>query len=312
MRTYGLKLFFLQVSLLSTLACYAQSLASQPTLEPSVIVSDITAFWKAYDRFWQDTTKNPFEEYLEKGSVGLMDFIPTRIVSAQALKDKVKKESNYYDIIRSSKTDIHNVGNLVQQTFIALKQIYPNAVLPNVYLVIGRISSGGTATANGIIVGYETFCSEQAVTTGGRKSLPPEWIPALVAHELIHFQQHYSHTRNTLLKISLQEGCADFLAELMGYKEVRFMNGNAYEYGDKHEKELWERFSNEKESLDYSDWFYNSGRIKDIPSDLGYWMGYKICKAYYNNAQNKQQALKDMLQINDFEEFLRKSGYPLR
>ena len=307
-----MKFFLLKVILLLRLTCCAQSPSDYGASAPNVITSDVTAFWEVYDRFWQDTTQNPFEAYLETGSAGLKDFIPTRIISAPALKLSVIEDHEYYDKIRISQPDVHRISSVVQQTFTALKKIYPHAALPDVYLVIGRITSGGTATENGIIVGLETFSASEVTSISGRKSLPLNYIPDLVAHELIHFQQHYAHGSFTLLNTSLREGSADFIASLMGYPGVKLMNGNVYEYGDEHEKELWTKFDKEKESIDYSDWLYNFGSVQDFPSDLGYWMGYKICEAYYYNAQNKLQALKDMLLINDFEEFLCNSGYPLK
>lgn len=56
--------FLVQVALLLPQICYAQPSGSHHNSEPLVVVSDVLAFWKAYDRFWQDTTQNPFEEYI--------------------------------------------------------------------------------------------------------------------------------------------------------------------------------------------------------------------------------------------------------
>lgn len=276
-----------------------------------VTISDIASFWKAYDSFWQDTTKNPFVDYLANGSTGLQDFIPTRIKSAQALKATVKQERSYYDRIRLSKFDTNEIVHQLEGTLTALREIYPEAILPNVYVVIGRVSSGGTATSNGIIIGFETFSSQPATTSNGRKSTAVELMSALVAHELIHFQQAYPQSVNTLLKLALLEGSANFIATLMGYEISKF-NSDAYAYGRLHEQELWKRFVQEKNSEDYSGWLYNFGRAKDVPVDLGYWMGYQICDSYYQHAANKQQAIKAMLHIIDLEKFLTASEYHMK
>jgi hypothetical protein len=301
-------LFFLAVFCFS-ISLLAQSEVGSKEIAPQVIVSDVASFWKAYDLFWQDTTRNPFENYLAHGSVGLMDFIPNRINSAAALKSKVVREKHYYDAVRSAEQEIDAVKAHVNEVFASLRKIYAEASMPHVYFVIGRISSGGTATSNGIIIGYETFSRNEVTTSGGRKSLSLDMIPSIVAHEAIHFQQKNEKGSNTLLKISLLEGGADFIADLMGYNQVKHLNGNVYEYGEQHEKELWEKFKLEKDNLDYSDWLYNQGRVKGRPSDLGYWMGYKICAAYYNNAAEKGKAIQDILQVEDYEAFLIASGY---
>jgi hypothetical protein len=48
------------------------------------------------------------------------------------------------------------------------------------------------------------------------------------------------------------------------------------------------------------------------PPDLGYFMGYKISESYYKNARDKRQAIKDILEINDFDKFLKQSKYHLK
>jgi uncharacterized protein YjaZ len=42
---------------------------------------------------------------------------------------------------------------------------------------------------------------------------------------------------------------------------------------------------------------------------LGYWIGYRIAKAYYARAQDKQAAIHDMLNIDDARAFLDASGF---
>jgi len=60
---------------------------------------------------------------------------------------------------------------------------------------------------------------------------------------------------------------------------------------------------------DNSLWLYNGNSIKDRPADLGYYMGYKIAEAYYKNAADKKQAVRDILEIKDFAAFLKASRY---
>jgi hypothetical protein len=42
---------------------------------------------------------------------------------------------------------------------------------------------------------------------------------------------------------------------------------------------------------------------------LFYYVGYKIVESYYNRAKDKKQAVKDILDIKDFNAFLNASGY---
>jgi hypothetical protein len=48
---------------------------------------------------------------------------------------------------------------------------------------------------------------------------------------------------------------------------------------------------------------------KSRPKDLGYWIGYKIIKSYYMKTKNKMDAVKDILNIQDFNQFLIDSEY---
>jgi len=43
--------------------------------------------------------------------------------------------------------------------------------------------------------------------------------------------------------------------------------------------------------------------------DLGYYVGYRISKAYYENSCDKRQAVRDVLNIRDFQDFFRRSRY---
>jgi uncharacterized protein YjaZ len=57
------------------------------------------------------------------------------------------------------------------------------------------------------------------------------------------------------------------------------------------------------------DWLCNGSQVKGRPADLGYYIGYKICEAYYRNAANKRQAVRDILEVKDFQQFLQASQY---
>jgi len=53
------------------------------------------------------------------------------------------------------------------------------------------------------------------------------------------------------------------------------------------------KFLADQDKTDLSDWLNNSTYEK--PADLGYWVGYRIMKAYYQHATDKRQALRDIL-----------------
>lgn len=56
-----------------------------------------------------------------------------------------------------------------------------------------------------------------------------------------------------------------------------------------------------------SNWLFNGTPEK--PGDLGYWVGYRIAKTYYQRASDKRQAFREILEMTDPKAFLAKSGW---
>jgi uncharacterized protein YjaZ len=198
-------------------------------------------------------------------------------------------------------------------SFKKLKEIYPDARFPNVYFVIGRMNAGGTVTFKGLLIGVEMYGKTDdasvAELTGWKKASVSriEEIPFIVAHELVHYQQKYGLDGElSLLGKSLHEGSADFIGELIAGGSI---NQQLHEYGNPREKQLWLEFKKEMNNKDTSNWLYQGDKAKDKPADLGYYVGYKIVESYYNKAKDKKQAIKDILDIKDFNGFLKASGY---
>lgn len=73
------------------------------------------------------------------------------------------------------------------------------------------------------------------------------------------------------------------------------------------EQEIESAFVPDVDKHDISKWLYNS--TMEQPSDLGYWVGYRIVKAYYLRAADKKAAVREILQMRDPKAFLAKSGW---
>lgn len=198
-------------------------------------------------------------------------------------------------------------------SFVKLKEIYPDAVFPDVYFLVGRMNAGGTVTFKGLLNGIEMYgktddASIAELSSWKKSSVGGiERIPFIVAHELIHYQQKYGLFDDlNLLGRSLHEGSADFIGKLISGGND---NQKLHEYGNPREKQLWLEFKKEMNNMDTSNWLYQGDKAKDKPADLGYFIGYKITESYYNRAKDKKQAIKDILDIKDFNGFLKTSGY---
>lgn len=264
-------------------------------LESQFITKDIKNFWNAFDSLEAGYKGNPFDKfYIKSGSPGIQAFMNNRIESSESLLNKVKERKEDYLKARENSLRMLNNEKQCRSTFMALKYLYPQAVFPPVYFVIGRFNSGGHSDTKGLIIGAEMVQSES--------------VPYIVAHELIHYQQDSLTKENLfLLAACINEGSADFIGELISGGGP---NRETYKYGNAHEKKLWLEFKkimNDRE--DSHDWMYNYKPKNGYPPDLGYWIGYRITQSYYNKAKNKQKAVHEILHIKDYRKFLEQSGY---
>ncbi len=281
--------------------------------EARLITSDIAAFWRAYDRAAAGNAQTVYEEeYLQKGSYGLRQFTRHRIGNAANLVATIEKHPRYYASIRQSSLRLTSMEGQIRAGFRKLKDLYPASVFPDVYFTIGAMNSGGTTTGKGLLIGVEMYgitpqTPYDELSNWHKAVLKPiEALPSIVAHELVHYQQKYSLANQTLLAQTINEGAADFIAELISGGNI---NDHLHKYANARERELWTEFQQEMNGKDLSKWLYQGDRIKDRPADLGYWMGYRICEAYYRRATDKKQALREILEIKDFEAFLAASRY---
>lgn len=203
----------------------------------------------------------------------------------------------------------------MQASFRKLKSIYDDAVFPNVYFLIGCLNAGGTTADPGLLIGTEMYgrtanTPDEELDDWLRQVLKPaDAIPYIVAHELVHYQQKYPKGQLTLLGESIKEGSADFIGELISGKHI---NAHVHEYANPRERQLWMEFKTEMNGTNLSNWLAQGDQAKGRPADLAYYIGYQICEAYYRSAKDKKQAVKDILEIKDFNQFVKESGYEER
>ncbi len=278
-----------------------------------IVTSDIALFWKAYDLAKPENDLIVFrDEYLRKGSIGLKEFTRARIGSSCGLVDAIDKHPKYYPSLREGSLKVDSYKERIRASFHRLNEKYDGAVFPNVYFLVGRMNSAGTLTAEGLLIGIDMFGRTKNMPleelSDWHKAVikPSEAIPFVVAHELIHYQQKYPTEHTTLLQQAITEGSADFIAELIAGGHG---NEHLHAYGNPREKELWLEFKKEMTGTDSSNWLFQGDKAKNRPADLGYYIGYKICEAYYKHTVDKKQAIKDILEVKDFEQFLKTSKY---
>ena len=185
------------------------------------------------------------------------------------------------------------------------------------YFTVGGLRSGGTTMNDMVLIGSEIATGNASTDVS---EFPNKWLEgvfknqqsdnlvALNIHEYIHTQQ--KGEPKDLLGQAIKEGACDFITELV---LGRPLQNNYIVYGREHEATLKDQFKKEMFTGFYSNWLYNGSSAKTV-ADLGYFMGYTICKTYYSNADDKKKAVKEIIELkysdNDaIDKFLQRSKY---
>jgi len=309
---------FLLLALVLTVFC--SNLAAQK--QTAIHTEDIDNFWAAYDAIQKtnDLSKKMEiinSQYINIGSKGLKAFMVTRQYNDTLWIELIDKLPKFWNSIRPNTLAIKHKTAELELGVKKLKAIYPDLKPAEIYFTVGGLRSGGTVKDNLILVGAEIatgnvntdvseFSNDWFKNVFKEQSL--DNIVYLNIHEYIHTQQNPNGS--SLLGQVIREGSCDFIAELCLQKPVKtkYMN-----YGLANAASIKANFKKELFSDSFDNWLYN-GKQRSEDADLGYYIGYEICKAYYQQAKNKKQAIKDIIELNfgsdnAVELFLEKSGF---
>ena len=284
-----------------------------------IVTEDIPRFWAAYDAALpalaaHDTTAASAvieRDYLDPGTDGLLSYVAVKIGGPRQLAGTLMRYPAYYASIRANTLALPDAAPQIRDGLRALTALYPEAAFPDVYLLIGVLTSGGTSLEPGLTIGSEMYSAAADSPLGemspGLQGIigRADALPHTVVHELVHANQDFSGTW-TVLRNVLVEGGADFLSDLAlpGRRDAHYTT-----WGRAHDRAVWTRFMAEKDSLDYSQWTGNSSfRADDWTGDLGYYVGAEICRGYYDAVPDKAQAVRDLLAMRDPAAILAASG----
>ncbi|MDO7850043.1 gliding motility protein GldB-related protein [Hymenobacter convexus] len=276
--------------------------------------TDIDHFWTAYAAARRDTAQARAvfrREYFDKASAGLRDYYDLKIKDDKFFTKRILQRPNYYNSIRPTTLAIASEKPKIVAAFRHFQELYPAVRFQNIYFVVGGWVSGGTVSDAGLLIGADQTANGPGVNTSElslvqrNRCAPVAEMPSLMVHELVHRNQ--GPQDGTLLSYALNEGMADFVAELV---TGHITNARLHPYGNAHEKQLWADFQKEMLGTNPDNWMANGNQeTPEKPCDLGYYVGYRIVQAYYKQATDKKQALADILSIRDAKAFLARSRY---
>jgi len=276
---------------------------------PRFITEDVDRFYEIYDAAGGHPSAAQLDRnYLAPGTAGLHDFARLRRVTGERIAAAITDRPEIYVGARRCLAVLPAVKQRLAAAFGRLTALYPEARLAPVTIVVGRGRPVGITDPSGVTMGLEALCAADFMDP----NLEDRFVHT-IAHEYGHIQQSAAlqalepgDPQATVLRMSLMEGVGEFTAELIS-GGVGENQQKAWTRGK--EAEIETAFVRDQDTTDLSAWMYNGPGDAAHPSDLGYWVGYRIVKAYYAAARDKHQALKDIFEMPDPKAFLAKSGW---
>lgn len=271
---------------------------------PNVQIEDIALFYRLYDAAdGQPTAEQLQADYIDAGSEGLRTLARLRNVTGARIAESIANRPEIYGNARACAEALPRVQRRLAHALRNLREIYPQMRTPDVTIVVGRgrpVGVGGPET--GVQIGLEALCAADFMNP----NLEDRFVH-IIAHEFVHVQQAPALAESeglTVLEASMVEGVAEFVGELIS-GGVGSQHVHAHVVG--RETEIETAFAAEMDRRDQSNWLYNTGAHAD--PDLGYWVGYRIVRSYYQHAADKRRAVREILEMTDARAFLAASGW---
>jgi hypothetical protein len=275
-----------------------------PASQDAVIeIDDVYRFYRLYESTAGQPTAEQLQQYIDTGSPGLRVFAEQRRTTGVRIAEAIAKSPATFSEARRCVDALPRVRRRLGDALATLGRLYPDARFPPVTIAVGRGKPVGIGSpVTGVQIGLEALCATEYLNPDVE-----DRFVHVIAHEFVHVQQaaELSDGENlTVLEASLMEGAAEFATELISGK-VAYSHLPPLVAG--REAEIESAFLRDKAKRDLSDWIGNGTPEK--PGDFGYWVGYRIAKAYYHHAPDKRQAFREILEMRDAEAFLAASGW---
>ena len=291
---------------IAVLPLYIVAAAAQPAdQQPEIRTSDVDRFYALYDATAGKPSPAQLQRYIDGGTEGFRAFARMRNTTGERIALAMEQRPEIYSKARHCAAALRGIKPRLATALARLKEIYPEASLAPVTLAVGRGKPVGVADRSGVMIGQEALCAADFMNP----SVEDRFVH-VIAHEFIHVQQEQFYRENPdekVLRASLIEGGAELIGELIS-GSVSYAHLPSAVKG--REKEFETTFLAERDKAAMgSAWLYNYPGTADHPADLGYWIGYRIVKAYYRKATDKRAALREIIELRNPEELLANSGW---
>ena len=319
-------ILFMKNSILTSITAYFLFSFSSVNAQ-KVFTSDIDNFWIAYDKITQ--TKDSVlqykylnDDYFSKGTEGLKLIREARNYSDKDYIHAIHAYPKFLNSIRKNTLKSKNISKDLNKGIDKLRLIYPELKPANIYFTIGALRTGGTYRNGHVLIGSEIAMTDKNTITdefpenirNARRlffdSEPINDLVLLNIHEYVHTQQ--KPFVDNLLSYVIHEGIAEFVS-------VKAMNvpsaAPAIAYGKKNNEKIRARFEQEMFNINnLYKWLWGDSPNEFGVRDLGYYVGYQMAENYYNQAENKKNAIKELIELDysneaAIENYVIKSNY---
>ncbi len=272
------------------------------------VLDDVELFLTVYKGLDEnsDTVAILQSDYLDKGSVGLKEYVNKKSLTAEQIMEAMKESPQEYDSISWILGMLKGYNKVYTQMCRKFGELIEGAIYTPTYFLIGANKGIAQASKEGQLVSITIFASPKML-----KRLMPT-----VMHELTHMQQLmnmgvetyldlYSENRtNDLIGYAIREGVAEFITMQVSGSITQLRTLNYYQEQD--QNKLWESFTSDVLNESPKDWLWETiGKENQL---IAYVMGYEIAKGYYESADDKKMAIRKLLKAEDNLEIFKQSG----
>ena len=272
-----------------------------------IVSSDLNHFYNAFDAIHQtsDSLKRLDllqELFLEKASPGQNRMIEARNYQPHEYVTAMTTQKAFWSDLRKNTEKLEIFNTQLLNGVEKIKGLYKNHKSTTLYYTIGCHRSPGTGVPGMVMIGSEFALGDTTMNVeqlrpynqGYYKMNPVDHLELLIVHEYVHTQQ--GEMVHNLLCLTLYEGIAEFVAQLVTKKESPF---KAFTYGPEHEDYVREQFEIQMYNPGgLRNWLWNSDRNLFGTADMSYYVGYRIASLYYDQAEDKEKALAELIELD--------------
>ncbi len=283
---------------------------------PAIYFDDINNFWRSYEQYLQCNSDSCVQavvknEYLPNSSKCYKELLSEKRFDVSAVY-QFWKYPLFLSSIKSWSQQLYTLKDSILFFCNKAQQLYGKNSLNDIYFMVSSWNQGGTVVPSGLSIGIQYFCgydslnvSEIGKIKAGNISSRDKLIPVII-HEQIHKWRKYENTQY-VYEACMREGNCDFAAYMVTGQIVA-------------SKERWAYFETIKDSIttifkkeykakrNANDWVSIESKKFDFGA-AGYYVGFKICEAFYSRAKNKTKAMRQIIEMKDAEQILKKSHF---